>query len=109
MKRLGKVVLNLLKPHVRAAGDVASMIAPDGMKVPMSLTSLIFVQPRSEVRSAWVAGSFLLSMVLTHLYILMASRSVLKPSCTRKALIGISFKMISSLWTFAFLKRGNSC
>ena len=45
---------------------------------------------------------------LTRLYIVMASRSVLNPYYTRKATIGIAFKIISSLWEFAFLKRVNS-
>ena len=107
MQRVGKVVLNLFRPHVQAVGAVDSMKTIDGMKVPVSFTSLLVIQPRRKVRRSLIAGSEILSRVLMRLYMVMASRSVLKPSYTRKALIGMILRMIPSWGMFAFQKRGN--
>ena len=49
-------MLNLFGHQVRAAGGVDSMKTLDGMKVPVSFTSLVFMQPRRKVRSAWMTG-----------------------------------------------------
>ena len=60
-------MLNLFRPHVRAVGGVDPMKALDGMKVPMSFTILLIMQPHRKVRSAWTDGSEILSMVLMRL------------------------------------------
>ena len=57
VNRFGKVVLNLFRTHVRAAVGVASMNILDGMKVTISLTSMLVMHPRRKARSAWLAGS----------------------------------------------------
>ena len=57
-------MLNLFRPHVRAAVGVESMKTLDGMKVPVPFTSLLVIQPRRKVRSAWTAGLEKLSRVL---------------------------------------------
>ena len=45
-------------------------------------------------------------MFLMYLYMVMASRYVLKPLHTRKVLMSMRFRMIPSWGRFAFLKRG---
>ena len=60
-------MLNLFRPHVRAAGVVYSINTLDGMKVPTSFTSLLVMQLRRKVRGAWMAGSERLSRVLMRL------------------------------------------
>ena len=48
----GKVVLNLLRPHMHDAGGVASMNTMYGMKVPMSLTILLVMHSWRKAISA---------------------------------------------------------
>ena len=60
-------MLNLFRPHVRAAGGVDSMKTLDGIKVPMSLTSILVMQPCRTVRSAYMAGLEILSRILMRL------------------------------------------
>ena len=57
VNRFEKVLLNFFRTHVRAAGGVASMNTLDGMKVPMSFSSILVMHPRRKARSAWLAGS----------------------------------------------------
>ena len=45
-------MLNLFRPHVRAADGFESMKNLYGMKVTVSFTSLLVIQPRRKVRSA---------------------------------------------------------
>ena len=52
---------------MRAAGGVDSMKTLDGMKVTVSFTSLLVMQPCRKVRSAWMDGLARLSRVLMHL------------------------------------------
>ena len=96
VKRVGKVMLNLFRPHVRAPGGVESMKKMDGMKFPVSFTSLLVIQPCRKVRSACMYGSERLSRVLIRLYMVMVSRSSSKPFWTRKAMMGLSLRMIPS-------------
>ena len=60
-------MLNLFIPHVIAAGGVESMKTLDGMKVPVSFTSLLVMQTRSKVRITWTAGLERLSRFLMRL------------------------------------------
>ena len=101
----GKVVSNFLRTHVHAEVGVDSMNTMYGMKFTFSLTSIPVMHYQRKLISAWAAGLYWWYRVLTRLYIVMASRYVLKPSYTRKAPIVIDFKMIYLLWTFALLKR----
>ena len=79
VKRVGKVVLNFFSPNVRAEYGVESMKTLDRMKVPVSFTIMLFIQPRRKVRSSWMAGLARFSRFLIHLYMVMASRSASKP------------------------------
>ena len=94
--------VKFLLPHVRASDGVASMNTLDEMKVPVSFNSFLFIHPRRKVMSAWMAGSLRLSRVLMQLYIVIESRSALKPSYTKKALMGMALRMIPLWWRFAF-------
>ena len=49
---------------MQAAGGVDSMKMLDGMKFPVSFTSLLVMQPRRKVRSACMAGLERFSRVL---------------------------------------------
>ena len=60
-------MLNLFIPHVRASGGFESMKIMDGMKFPVLFTSMLVMQPRRKMRSAWLAGSERLSRVLMRL------------------------------------------
>ena len=104
----GKVVSNFLRTHVHAEVGMDSMNTMYGMKFTFSLTSIPVMHYQRKLIRAWVAGLYWWYGFLTRLYIVMASRSVLKPSYTRKDPIVIDLKMIYSLWTFALLKRGNA-
>ena len=73
-------MLNFSRPHVRASVGVDPMKTLGGMKVPMLFTSLLAIQPRRKVRSAWMAGLASLSRFLMLLYVLMAYRSAPKHS-----------------------------
>ena len=61
---VGKVVLNLYRPHVRDLGGLASMKTLDGMKVTVPFTIRMVIQPHMKVRSSWMAGFFRLYRVL---------------------------------------------
>ena len=50
-------MLNSFRPHLWASGGVEYMKTLDSMKVTISFTSLLFMQPNRKVRSAWTAGS----------------------------------------------------
>ena len=56
---------------MRAAGGIESMKMLDRMKVPVSFTILVVIQPRRNVRSAWTAGLESPGRVLMRLQILM--------------------------------------
>ena len=57
-------MLNLFRPHVRATGGFESMKMLYRMKVPVSFSSLLVMQPHRKVRSAWTASLERLSRVL---------------------------------------------
>ena len=80
MQRVGKAMLNLFSPQVRATCGVDSMKTLGGIKVPVSFTSLMLIKPRRKVRSAWMAVLSRLSRILMCLYMVMLSRSTLKQS-----------------------------
>ena len=50
-------MLNLFRPHVQSAYRVDSMKTLYEIKVPMSFTSLMVMQPRREIMSDWMADS----------------------------------------------------
>ena len=66
----GKVVLHSFIPHVCAAVGVDSMKTMDGMKVPVSFTSLLVIHSHSKVSSSWMDGFLRLSRVFMLLYFL---------------------------------------
>ena len=95
-------MLNFFSPHVRSAGGVEPMNTLYRMNVLVSFTSLLVIQPRRKVRSAWIAGSERLYRILMRLYMVMESTSALKPLYTRKALMGMILSMIPSWVSFLF-------
>ena len=79
MKTVGKVMLSLFSHNLQAEGGVDFMKTLDRMKVIVSFTSILVIQPRRKVRSAWMAGLARFYRFFIHLYMLMASRSASKP------------------------------
>ena len=80
----------------------------NGMKVPVLFTSLLVIHPHRKVRSACIDGSLTFSRVFMSLYMVMDSRSVLKPSYTSKTLMGVALRMMPLWWRFEFSKRQNT-
>ena len=60
-------MLNLFISNVQDAGGVESMHTLDRMKVLVSFTSLLVMQPHRKVRSAWTVSLARLYRVLMHL------------------------------------------
>ena len=69
---------------------------------------MMIIHQRRKERISWMDGLLRLYMVLMRLYIVMASRYVLKPFYTRKAMMVISLRMIPSWVRFVFFKGGRT-
>ena len=57
-------MLNLFRPYLQYTGGVESMKTLGGMKVPVSFTIILVMQPRRKMRIDWMAGLAILSRSL---------------------------------------------